>query len=535
MKKLRTLTERNMEIRSEMQAIGDKAKAEKRNFTPEEAQRLEQLREEHNRNAMEIMDITSTEQYRQAHGKERTSLMQLLRNARNTEGHTVVVPAFTEMMRSTISAGNNGTDLVETEFKGLLEPLYAESVLAKLGARFYPGLPQGNIHVPIMGKSSCNWAGETGNSSDGAPDTSSVELTPHRLTSYIDISKQLLNQDSIGIEEAIRRDLVKSISDKFEATVFGAEAGSVNKPKGLFWDASASPAAVRTLEDGTDFAKACEIDRIQNFPKKIFHYADLFHCSGRESPLLAVQHLGIIRDVHGVIADTLEIRHNLIVLVEDRGVLLSADMGQKFYDVTADAVREKVNIRFRFLNLLINLCIIILNKAESLFHIVPCCAVLRQQNIVKASQRQCGRIEESRAERVELVLILVRLYLIIGHKTHTLLLKQPDHGEEQHACRQVKYCIGIRDDTGIDGSLPDPVQESELMKDRHADKDQRHFTDIEEDIDDTDPLLLRACADKAHDSRRHAVAEVYADNNRVYRLKGKHARGGKRLQDTDRG
>lgn len=260
MKKLRTLTERNMEIRSEMQTIGDKAKAEKRNFTPEEAQRLEQLREEHNRNAMEIMDITSTEQYRQAHGKERTSLMQLLRNARNTEGHTVVVPAFTEMMRSTISAGNNGTDLVETEFKGLLEPLYAESVLAKLGARFYPGLPQGNIHVPIMGKSSCNWAGETGNSSDGAPDTSSVELTPHRLTSYIDISKQLLNQDSIGVEEAIRRDLVKSISDKFEATVFGAEAGSVNKPKGLFWDASASPAAVRTLEDGTDFAKACEIE-----------------------------------------------------------------------------------------------------------------------------------------------------------------------------------------------------------------------------------------------------------------------------------
>ena len=238
----------------------DKAKAEKRNFSPEEAQQLEQLREEHNRNAMEIMDITSTEQYRQAHGKERTSLMQLLRNARNTEGHTVVVPAFTEMMRSTISAGNNGTDLVETEFKGLLEPLYAESVLAKLGARFYPGLPQGNIHVPIMGKSSCNWAGETGNSGDGAPDTSSVELTPHRLTSYIDISKQLLNQDSIGVEEAIRRDLVKSISDKFEATVFGAEAGAVNKPKGLFWDASASPAAVRTLEDGSDFAKACEIE-----------------------------------------------------------------------------------------------------------------------------------------------------------------------------------------------------------------------------------------------------------------------------------
>ena len=259
-KKLIKLSELNMELRSLMNAIADKAKAEKRSLTKEEAEKYEQYRNEHNANMMEIQDIVSTEQYRKAHGAERSGLMQLLRDARTKEGHMVEIPACSEMLRTAISAGSEGADVIETEFKGLLEPLYAQSALAKLGVRFYPGLPQGNIHVPIMGKGTVGWATEMGNASDGAQSTSSVELSPKRLTAYVDISKQLLNQDTIGVEEAIRRDIVKAVADKLEATIFGAEAGSSSKPKGMFWDASASPAAVRTLEDGTDFAKVCNIE-----------------------------------------------------------------------------------------------------------------------------------------------------------------------------------------------------------------------------------------------------------------------------------
>ena len=259
-KKFKQLTERNLELRNQMQAIADKAKAEKRNLSEDESKQYEQLRSEWNSNTMEIQDIVSTEKYRSAHGSEKSTLLQLLRNARNVEGHTISVPACSGELRSAISAGNNGSDVIETEFVGLLEPLYAKSVLAQLGVRFYPGLPQGNIHVPIMGKGTVGWATEMGNASDGAQTTSSVELSPKRLTAYVDISKQLLNQDTIGVEDAIRRDIVKAVADKLEATIFGAEAGSASKPKGMFWDASASPAAVRTLEDGTDFAKVCNIE-----------------------------------------------------------------------------------------------------------------------------------------------------------------------------------------------------------------------------------------------------------------------------------
>ena len=194
--RFKKLSERNMELRSLMNAIVDKAKAEKRSNTQEEMQQYDQYRNEHNANMMELQDIKVTEEYRKAHGAERSGLMQLLRDARTKEGHMVELPACSEMLRTAISAGSEGSDVIEAEFKGLLEPLYAQSALAKLGVRFYPGLPQGNIHVPIMGKGTVGWATEMGNAGDGAQTFTSVELTPKRLTAYVDISKQLLNQDT---------------------------------------------------------------------------------------------------------------------------------------------------------------------------------------------------------------------------------------------------------------------------------------------------------------------------------------------------
>ena len=72
------------------------------------------------------------------------------------------------------------------------------------------------------------------------------------------------------------------------------------------------------------------------------------------------------------------------------------------------------------------------------------------------------------------------------------------------------------------------------MQDRDADQDQRHLADIEEDVDDTYPLLLRARADKADYTRSDTVAEIDTDDDRVHCLKCQHARCGKGLQDTDR-
>ena len=85
-----------------------------------------------------------------------------------------------------------------------------------------------------MGKGNVGWATEIAAASASTNTFTSILLQPKRLTAYVDISKQLLAQDSIGVEEAIRRDIVNALNDKLEATILGAEEGDTTKPGGIF-------------------------------------------------------------------------------------------------------------------------------------------------------------------------------------------------------------------------------------------------------------------------------------------------------------
>ena len=257
-KKVNQLTALCLELRTKMNAIHDKAMAEKRSLTDEEKLQYEQYRSEHQLKMMEIAELREQEQFRSASGSERISLQAMLRSAAQTEGHILHLPACTE--KRAITVAGVGANVVETEIQGILEPLYANSVLAKLGVRFYPGLPQGNISVPVMGKGTVAWAAETGAASASNNTFTNVTLTPKRLTAYVDISKQLLAQDTIGVEQAIRRDIVNALIDKLEATIFGTAAGSSTQPKGMFWDDTLTTPAIRTLQDGSDFGKICAIE-----------------------------------------------------------------------------------------------------------------------------------------------------------------------------------------------------------------------------------------------------------------------------------
>lgn len=135
--------------------------------------------------------------------------------------------------RATVTVTAEGEDVVATELFDILTPLRAKNVLINAGARFMGNLV-GNVQVPIMTKANVFWASETGSASDGAPTFSHKTLSPKRLTAYIDISKQMIAQDSIGVENAIRQDLVNAINSKLEETVLGAAAGSATQPQGMF-------------------------------------------------------------------------------------------------------------------------------------------------------------------------------------------------------------------------------------------------------------------------------------------------------------
>lgn len=138
--------------------------------------------------------------------------------------------------RAAITVAAEGTDVVATDIFNILEPLRAKLVLVDAGAKFMSGLV-GNVKVPVMSKSNVTWEGETAAAKDGAGAFTNVELTPKRLTAYIDISKQFLVQDSVSAEAMIRQDLINAVAAKLEATILGEAAGSATQPAGMFYGA----------------------------------------------------------------------------------------------------------------------------------------------------------------------------------------------------------------------------------------------------------------------------------------------------------
>ena len=163
-------------------------------------------------------------------------------------GGQIQLPNMLEQ-RGVISVNAEGEDVVATDIYDILTPLRAKNVLVQAGAKFMTGLVS-NVQVPIMTASQVTWEGETASASDGAPAFSHVTLTPHRLTAYIDLSKQFLVQDSIGAEQVIRQDLVNAINAKLESTILGDAEGTATQPAGILYNADAT--AVEDFGDIVD-------------------------------------------------------------------------------------------------------------------------------------------------------------------------------------------------------------------------------------------------------------------------------------------
>ena len=174
--------------------------------------------------------------------------MSEMRNAGVSMTGQIQIPTES---RAAVTVTAEGEDVVVTDFANILDPLRTNNVLADSGAHILTGLV-GDLQIPSMGAENVNWEGETTTAKDGAGAFTNVKLTPHRLSAYIDISKQFLVQDSLGAEALIRRDLVNAIQSKLEDTIFSTAAASGGKPAGIF--AGVTPTKV------TDFKGLCTLE-----------------------------------------------------------------------------------------------------------------------------------------------------------------------------------------------------------------------------------------------------------------------------------
>lgn len=276
MKKLNSLEikDRQAQLLTRCKEIVETCKAEIREMTDEEEKEFNDNKEEIKQLKSQLEELkeklsayddklpkeeaeerkTNNTNKKSINMKENISIVKEIRSAmeNGTKMFSINADTKIEKRNGEITVAAEGEDVVEKEIQGILEPLYANSVLAKLGVKFYTGMPMGDIAVPVMGKGNVGWADEIAAAGASTNTFSSVVLQPKRLTAYVDISKKLLAQDTIGVENAIRRDIVNALNEKLEATIFGSAAGSTTQPAGMFNG--------KELADGSDFAKVCAIE-----------------------------------------------------------------------------------------------------------------------------------------------------------------------------------------------------------------------------------------------------------------------------------
>ena len=152
-------------------------------------------------------------------GVEREMHEEAVNEARSA-GRTINglgIPSF--MLESRADVTQGGSAIAPTNVLGFADAMREASVFNKVGANILTGL-SANTTIPVAGASSVEWEGEVDAAANGGAQFGKVELTPTRLASYVNISKQLLLQNGASAEQAIIRDLGRATAQKMDAAIF---------------------------------------------------------------------------------------------------------------------------------------------------------------------------------------------------------------------------------------------------------------------------------------------------------------------------
>jgi HK97 family phage major capsid protein/HK97 family phage prohead protease len=156
---------------------------------------------------------------------------QLGRRSRGFFVPPEVVKASRDLNVGTGTAGGNlvATELLDGSF---IELLRNAMMVRRMGASVLTGL-QGDIAIPRhTGAASGEWVAESGSASESAQTFNQVSMSPKTVTGFVDMSRKLIIQSSIGIENFVRMDLALVIALAIDlASINGSGAG--NQPTGI--------------------------------------------------------------------------------------------------------------------------------------------------------------------------------------------------------------------------------------------------------------------------------------------------------------
>jgi len=135
-------------------------------------------------------------------------------------------------VRDITAGSSSGADTVATVVdSNFVDRLSNMVVVEQAGATVLSGL-QGNVGIPRLTTGSTGyWVAETGSPTESSPVFDQISLTPKRLSVHIDVSKQLMVQSTLDMENVLRNDILKGLAIAEDAAAI--VGGGTNEPSGI--------------------------------------------------------------------------------------------------------------------------------------------------------------------------------------------------------------------------------------------------------------------------------------------------------------
>jgi HK97 family phage major capsid protein len=264
---------------TEMRGMVEKAKAEKRSLSPDEAARFDGLkakitdlegqeaRASFLENAERSMNGAPVDGDKAFNSLENNvSLMSVIRAgmegralsgaeaeySKEIERRTgrkpggVFVPL--SVLERRVNTTTTGTQLVPTEHRPdqFIEPLRNKLLMRQLGVRVLSGL-QGSLSIPAYASGvTAGWVAENGALSASDMDFDSKSLSPKHVGALSEMSRQLIQQSSPDIEQLLRDDMSIALAAALDSALI--KGGGTNEPTGIIPTTGVQTQSLSTLD-----------------------------------------------------------------------------------------------------------------------------------------------------------------------------------------------------------------------------------------------------------------------------------------------
>ena len=204
-------------------------------------------------------------------GYEREVHQELTRTAgKKPQGFYVPSDLFFRASDLTVGNASQAGNLSQTSFLGgqLVEALRNRPIVVEAGALVLNGLV-GTVEIPRQtGAATASWVAEDGAAAGSGLSIGKINLSPKNVTANTTISRQLLLQSGVNVEQLVLGDLQKVISIAVDLAAING-SGESNQPTGILNTSGIGSVAIGenggaiTYEDVLDLESEVAIDNAE--------------------------------------------------------------------------------------------------------------------------------------------------------------------------------------------------------------------------------------------------------------------------------